>query len=139
MLQMAPAWMRDMTSQMDTFLKNLEKLRELDQQGQNPDPKKFDTMAKSLLWDVKRTNPLNIPSEYLELFKIMATSEAAGDYWKGYGAAITDFLLPLIRTSDLPLVLQEGEKGSKESKPAGSTESNTGSQNSTDGFQMIMD
>ena len=128
-----------MADQMDIFLKNLEKLRELDQQGQGSDPKKFDAMVKSLLWDVKRTNPVDISQEHLELFKIMATSEAAGDYWKGYGAAITDFLLPLIRTGIKPLILQENEKNSERLKPIENANSESNAQLSTDGFKMIMD
>ena len=131
--------MRNMVDQMDTFLKNLEKLRELDQQGQGSDPTKFDAIAKSLLWDVKRINPLSIPSEYLELFKIMATSEAAGEYWKGYGAAITDFLLPLIRigTPTLPIQENKGTKANDQGTGMDNVEIN--SKNADTGFKMIMD
>jgi len=130
-----------MVDQMDIFLKNLEKLRELDQQGQGADPKKFDALAKSLLWDVKRNNPLNIPLEQLDLFKIMTTSEVAGDYWKGYGAAITDFLLPLLRASDMVAIAvrEGGQTPFEEKKIIETSAAEVTSQSANDGFKLIMD
>lgn len=87
-----------MIENKELFMQNLEKLHELVNRGQNADPKEFNMLARSLIWDVQSSFTIPLPSEQMELFKILATSDIGGEYWKGYSDAITAFLLPLMRT-----------------------------------------
>lgn len=80
-----------------SFLEGLAELRELALRGADADSKRFSSLARSLLWDVQSRFGITMTPEQMELFKILATSDAGGDYWKGYGDALTAFLLPLLR------------------------------------------
>ena len=97
-----------MVETKESFLKNLAELRELAMKGADADPKKFNTLAKSLLWDVQSGFSLPMPAEQLEFIKILTTSESGGEYWKGYGDALTTFLLPMQRSmqQETPPVLK---------------------------------
>lgn len=88
-----------MIENRDIFLKGLSELRELALKGPDADPKKFNSLAKSLVWDVQSSFVLPMSPEQMELIKILKISEAGGEYWKGYGEALTDFLLPLHRSA----------------------------------------
>lgn len=88
-----------MTDSKELFLKDLSDLRELALKGADADAKKFDTLAKRLLWNVKSRRALPMDSEHMEFIMILTTSGAGGEYWRGYGEALTDFLLPLQHSS----------------------------------------
>ena len=84
-----------MSKNLDAFAKNLTELRELDSKGADADPEKFDMLAKPLAWILERNFVLPMSDEHEEFIRLLTTSNAAGEYWKGYGDAWTKFLLRL--------------------------------------------
>ena len=135
-----------MAENRTTFLEGLAELRELALQGDGADSKRFSSLARSLLWDVQSSFVIPMTPEQMELFKILATSDAGGDYWKGYGDALTAFLLPLLRPGHPGVGVQQKSSqtlpnGSQEREDS-AEESNLENQNPSkkiDNFTLILD
>lgn len=98
-----------MTEDKDAFLKGLAELRDLASKGSDADPKKINVLAESLLLEVKNSFVLPImapiASEHERFAMVLATFETG--YWKGYGAALMDFLLPLLHSLEQTGQLQK--------------------------------
>lgn len=135
-----------MNENKDAFTKGLAELRELASKGSDADSKKLSALAENLLWDVKNSFilPIAAPmlSEHREFIKVLATSETG--YWKGYGIALTDFLLPLLNSLGQTTLLQQNTdqetiKPIVEEKPIAQAKIVSEAEDESDNLKFIMD
>jgi hypothetical protein len=122
-----------MMNMNSNFEKELAELVELANKGGDADPKKFERLANDLLWEFNTYFCLPLKPEHLAFIKILTNSDAGGDYWKGFGRALTMFLVPLNRNylPNLPTPPEQPEPVSEPKqftpvKPKGSNSAGEG-------------